>query len=76
MSRTTTGETPYSLYFSMEAVVPVEMKVPLLRIKVFNQELNNKGILNFLDLLKEHREVVYSTSASIKVEQPSITTSE
>ena len=31
-ARTSTGETPYSLVYSMEAVLPIEVQIPYLQI--------------------------------------------
>ena len=31
-ARTSTGETPYSLVYGMEAVLPIEVQIPSLRI--------------------------------------------
>ena len=31
-ARTSTGETPFSLVYGMEAIFPVEVQIPLLRI--------------------------------------------
>ena len=37
-ARTSTGETPFSLVYSMEAVMPVEVQIPSLRI------MNEEGL--------------------------------
>ena len=38
-ARTSTGETPYSLVYDMEVVLPIEVKIPSLRI-INDAELN------------------------------------
>lgn len=40
----------------MEAIVPVEMELPMLRIEAFKEERNVEGIHNSLGLLEERRE--------------------
>ena len=39
-SRTLTGETPFSMAYDVEAMVPVEVRVPSLRREMYNQEEN------------------------------------
>ena len=39
-SRTTTGEAPFSLAYTVEAMIPVEIGVPSLRRDMYNQEEN------------------------------------
>ncbi|KAL5549419.1 hypothetical protein UlMin_004650 [Ulmus minor] len=54
--RTTTGETPFSLAYGINAVVPVELGIPTFRIKNFNEEDNDVLLALALDLLEEKRE--------------------
>ncbi|XP_024028609.1 uncharacterized protein K02A2.6-like [Morus notabilis] len=54
-SRTTTGETPFSMAYGVEAVLPVEIKMPTLRTVVHNDDDNAKGMNGELDLLEEKR---------------------
>ena len=56
MSRTSTGETPFSLVYGTEAMIPVEAGVPSLRYKWSREETNNEGLQLNLDLLDERRE--------------------
>ena len=39
-SRSSTGETPFSVAYRVEAMVPVEIRVPSLRREMYNQEEN------------------------------------
>jgi hypothetical protein len=56
-SRTTTRETPYSLMFGTEVVIPAEIGSPSFRIQHYNPDLNDSGINLYLDLLHEKREI-------------------
>ena len=51
--RTTTGETPYSLAFGVEAVLPIELKLPSFRTQLYNLEDNGDKLRACLDLLEE-----------------------
>ncbi|GKV20210.1 hypothetical protein SLEP1_g30368 [Rubroshorea leprosula] len=55
-SRTATGETPYNLAFGTEAVIPVEIGVPSLRISHFEPARNERLLRENLDFLDEVRE--------------------
>jgi ribonuclease HI len=55
-TRTPTGETPYSLTFGTEAVIPAEIGSPSFRVSHYNPGLNDVGINLHLDLLPEKRE--------------------
>ncbi|GKV52282.1 hypothetical protein SLEP1_g58870 [Rubroshorea leprosula] len=55
-SRTATGEMPYHLAFGTEAVIPVEIGVPSLRISHFELAQNERLLREILDLLDEVRE--------------------
>lgn len=54
-SRIAMGETPFSLAFSIEAIVLVEVKVPTFRIKAYDETKNGEDLTMSLDLLKERR---------------------
>ncbi|XP_024028364.1 uncharacterized protein LOC112093682 [Morus notabilis] len=54
-SRTTTGETPFSMAYGVEAVLPVEIETPTLRTVVHNDDDNAEGMNGELDLLEEKR---------------------
>ncbi|GFS37189.1 hypothetical protein Acr_00g0050520 [Actinidia rufa] len=55
-SRIPTGETPYSLVFGTESVIPVEIGVPSFRTLNFNRKGNEGELRLNLDLLDEKRE--------------------
>ncbi|GFZ18422.1 hypothetical protein Acr_27g0001610 [Actinidia rufa] len=55
-SRIPTGETPYSMVFGTELVVPVEIGMPSFRISNFDKESNEAELRLNLDLLEEKRE--------------------
>lgn len=50
--KTPTGQTPYSLAYRLEAVVPVEMTIPSVKIAKYNtseNEANQAIALNLID---------------------------
>ena len=50
-----TGETPFSMTYGVEAVIPLEIGFPTLRISSFTPS-NNDGLLKkSLDLIEERR---------------------
>ncbi|GFZ11448.1 hypothetical protein Acr_22g0008460 [Actinidia rufa] len=55
-SRIPTGETPYSLVFGTESVIPVEIGMPNFRTSNFDREINEAELRLDLDLLEEKRE--------------------
>ena len=55
-ARNATGETPFSLSFGAEAVVPVESVVPTYRTLHFQSEQNDSQLRMELDLLEERRD--------------------
>ena len=57
-SRRSTGETPFSMTYEAEAVIPLETGFPTLRMSSFTPS-NNDGLLEkSLDLIEEQRENV------------------
>jgi hypothetical protein len=56
MPKTSNGETPFSLVYGTEAVIPAEVGVPTRRMLLTNEE-NEAGLRLNLDLLEERREV-------------------
>ena len=48
-ARNATGETPFDLAFGVEAVVPVETKLPTLRIEEYEEAANDDAIRLELD---------------------------
>ncbi|XP_064941125.1 uncharacterized protein LOC135594645 [Musa acuminata AAA Group] len=53
--KTATGESPYSLTFGTEAVLPPEMTIATLRTRSYEQEASNQGLRASLDVLEERR---------------------
>lgn len=56
--RTSTGATPYSLIYGMEAVLPVELEVPSLRVALESEIPEaewTRGRFEQLNLLEEQR---------------------
>ncbi|GJX59925.1 reverse transcriptase domain-containing protein [Tanacetum coccineum] len=56
MIKTSNGDTPFSLTYGTEAVIPVEIGMPSLRCAEVNQTENDEGLLLNLDMLEERRE--------------------
>ncbi|CAL2256363.1 unnamed protein product [Prunus armeniaca] len=53
--RTATGETPFSMAFGSEAVVPVEIGEPSYRTEAFALKANEEALALSLDLIEERR---------------------
>ncbi|KAL5577189.1 hypothetical protein UlMin_018888 [Ulmus minor] len=53
--RATTGETPFSLAYGVEAVIPVEISLPTFRVDNFDEESNDVLLALATDLLEEKR---------------------
>ncbi|CAH9078823.1 unnamed protein product [Cuscuta epithymum] len=51
-----TGQTPFSLVYGCEAVIPVEVKVPTSRYGLIMEEANNVELVHDLDTIDELRE--------------------
>ncbi|KAK3014889.1 hypothetical protein RJ639_008461 [Escallonia herrerae] len=56
-SRTSTGETPFSLSFGTEALIPVKIRLPSLRLTMYDPVQNEEALRANLDLLDERREL-------------------
>ena len=54
--RRSTGETPFSMTYGIEAIIPPETGFPMLRTGTFNSSDNNGLLEKSLDLIKERRE--------------------
>ncbi|KAL5559604.1 hypothetical protein UlMin_035815 [Ulmus minor] len=54
--RTSTNETPFSMTYGTEAVVPTEIGEPSFRVEQFNPESNVEGLSLNLDLLEIKRD--------------------
>ncbi|GFZ06814.1 hypothetical protein Acr_18g0009840 [Actinidia rufa] len=65
-SRIPTGETPYSMVFGTESVIPVEIGMPSIRTSNFDKESNEAELRLNLDLLEERREKAELRQAAYK----------
>ena len=54
--RRSTGETPFSLTYGVEAIIPAEIKLCSARVLGFNLAKNSELMLKQLNLLEEHQE--------------------
>ena len=54
--RRLTGETPFSMTYGAEAVIPLETGFPTLRISTFSSDSNDGLLGKSLDLIEERRE--------------------
>ena len=54
--RRSTGETPFSMSYGAEAIIPLETGFPTLRTQLFNSNGNDKLLERSLDLIEERRE--------------------
>lgn len=52
-----TGETPFSMTYGTEAVIPVEISLLSPKVACFEQGSNNEGLVGSLDMLEEQREM-------------------
>ena len=55
--RRSTGETPFSMTYGAEAVIPLETSFPVLRTSSFNPRDNDEQLTKSLDLVEEEREI-------------------
>ena len=53
-----TGETPFSMTYEAEAVIPLETRFPTSRTSLFNPSDNDGQLTKSLDLIEEKRENV------------------
>lgn len=69
--KTSNGETPFSLTYGSEAVIPAEIGMLTFRTMMTNAEKNDEEISLNLDLLEERREMaaIRETKYKKKVEQ-------
>ncbi|GJR62001.1 reverse transcriptase domain-containing protein [Tanacetum coccineum] len=59
-------ETPFSLVYGSEAVIPIEISVETRRIQDFNPKKNKKRCREYLDILEERREIALIKEAHYK----------
>ena len=50
-----TGETPFSLVFETEVVIPAKVGLPSYRVENYAEQENNVALLENLDFLEEKR---------------------
>ena len=55
-SRRSTGETPFSMTYGVEAIIPREIGSPTLRTNAFTSDGNDELLEKNLDLVEERRE--------------------
>ena len=65
-SRIPTGETPYSMVYGTESVIPVEIGMPSFRTSNFDKDSNDGELRLNLDLLEEKREQAGIRQAAYK----------
>ncbi|KAL5554586.1 hypothetical protein UlMin_041987 [Ulmus minor] len=64
--RATTGETPFSLAYEVEAVIPIEISLPTFRVDNFDEESNDVLLALATDLLEEKREISQVRAAALQ----------
>ncbi|KAL0462458.1 UNVERIFIED_CONTAM: hypothetical protein Slati_0133400 [Sesamum latifolium] len=57
--RGSTGESPFSLVYGTEAIIPVELGIPSRRVMNFSEECNENLLRENLDLIEELREKAF-----------------
>nr|GEW04555.1 reverse transcriptase domain-containing protein [Tanacetum cinerariifolium] len=67
-SKSSNDETPFSLVYGSEAVVPIEISMETKRIKEFKVKTNEKRRREDLDILKEQKEMCFIREAYYKHE--------
>ena len=65
-TRTATGETPFSLTYGVEAVIPVEIGAPSFRTETFDEDSNNEALRMELDVIEERRAEAFARMAAQK----------
>ncbi|GJS57991.1 reverse transcriptase domain-containing protein [Tanacetum coccineum] len=66
MKKTSNGETPFSLTYGTEAVIPTEIGMPTHRTSNLNEKTNDQELRLNLDLLEERREIAAIREARYK----------
>ncbi|GKB52358.1 ribonuclease H-like domain-containing protein [Tanacetum coccineum] len=65
-SKSSNGETPFSLVYGSEAVVPIEISIETRRIQDFDPRQNEKRRKEYLDILEEKKEIASIKEAHYK----------
>src|ERR1043165_6289221 len=68
LTKTSNGETPFSLTYGSEAVIPAEIACPTARVLMANTTDNDKELRMNLDLLEERRDLAAIKEASYKTQ--------
>ncbi|GKA14236.1 reverse transcriptase domain-containing protein [Tanacetum coccineum] len=66
MKKTSNGETPFSLTYVTEAVIPAEISMPTHRTSNVNEKTNDQELRLNLNLLEERREIAAIREARYK----------
>ncbi|GKB06657.1 reverse transcriptase domain-containing protein, partial [Tanacetum coccineum] len=71
MIKSSNGETPFSLTYGIEAVIPAEIGMPILRTAEVDLVQNNEALEINLDLLEEKREqaAIHESKSKAKMEK-------
>ncbi|XP_057730043.1 uncharacterized protein LOC130945326 [Arachis stenosperma] len=64
--QTTTGETPFRLVYGSEALIPVEVGIPTIRIELYDEQHNTCTRNAELDLVEEDREIAAIKQRAMK----------
>uniref|UniRef100_A0A2N9ILK1 Integrase catalytic domain-containing protein n=1 Tax=Fagus sylvatica TaxID=28930 RepID=A0A2N9ILK1_FAGSY len=62
--RRSTGETPFSLAYGIEVVIPLEIRLPMIRTTEFDTEQNEDNLRMDLNLIEERRDLAMIRLAS------------
>ncbi|XP_065050247.1 uncharacterized protein LOC103995026 [Musa acuminata AAA Group] len=65
-AKTVTGESPYSLAFRTDVVLPPEVAIATLRTRNYDEKITNEGLRAGLDLLEERRADAHLKALSYK----------
>ncbi|KAK9053624.1 hypothetical protein SSX86_024698 [Deinandra increscens subsp. villosa] len=63
-SKNATGQTPFSLVFGAEAVIPTEMVIPTARVTLQDSQNNSENLLQDLETIEELRDLAKVRMAS------------
>ncbi|KAK9073810.1 hypothetical protein SSX86_006404 [Deinandra increscens subsp. villosa] len=63
-SKNATGQTPFSLVFGAEAVIPTEMVIPTARVTLQDSQYNSENLLQDLETIEELRDLAKVRMAS------------
>ena len=66
--RRSTYETPYSMTYGTEAVIPVEISMSSMRVSSFSLDSNDELMMEQLDLLEKRQEMAYYSTGKLLTE--------